>query len=86
LLCFTLFVALFRARGDTEVDTLFTLDGLVPLETFLDIKWRDCYQAKEYEQVWGTGLGTLAFEDDFWQQLTKAYSKLAQYNYGFEID
>lgn len=35
--------------------------------------------------MWGA-IGTLAFEDDFWQQLTKAYSKLSQYNYGFEID
>lgn len=57
----------------------------MPLDTFLDAKWRDCYQARQYEDLWERSL-TVAFEEDFWQQLTKAYSKLAQYNYGFEID
>ena len=63
----------------------YMLDGLMTAETFLEIKRRDCYQSLEYEGLW-TDLHTVAFEGEFWMQVHKAYSKLINYNYGFEID
>jgi hypothetical protein len=33
-----------------------------------------------------TDFHTVAFEDEFWKQVLKAYSKLINYNYVLEID
>ena len=65
--------------------TKYMLDGLLTVEQFCENR-RYLYYSDEYSEILGVDTRTKAFEAEFWPQLIKAYTKLRQYNYAFDID